>query len=191
MSHARDEVEAAVTRLIKLRDRVSDGDGCWADLAPMFTDDVVYIDPAWGSIMGIEQADVFVGLAPKAQWRPGLSREALIAEMAEVIDQSSPGAEVAFTQPIQMRMNELIGGDTVLIKWRQVIPGADGAAYEQSGYSHLIYAGGGQFRYNEDQLNMTHVIEDLGVSGWRPPEGMSMAMPPAAPNRDFSIPDQP
>ena len=27
MSHARDEVEAAVTRLIKLRDRVSDGDG--------------------------------------------------------------------------------------------------------------------------------------------------------------------
>jgi len=63
-------------------------------------------------VMGIEQADVFVGLAPKAQWRPGLSREALIAEMAEVIDQSSPGAEVAFTQPIQMRMNELIGGDT-------------------------------------------------------------------------------
>jgi hypothetical protein len=35
----------------------------------------------------------------------------------------------------------------------------------------LIYAGDGRFRYNEDQLNMAHVIEDLGASGWRPPAG--------------------
>ncbi|MBK9561504.1 MAG: hypothetical protein IPO44_18705 [Candidatus Microthrix sp.] len=105
---------------------------------------------------------------------------------AEVLGEAMDGLDWRFPTDLY-----LIDGDTVLIKWRQVIPGADGAAYEQSGYSHLIYAGGGQFRYNEDQLNMTHVIEDLGVSGWRPPEGMSMAMPPAAPNRDFSIPDQP
>ena len=71
MSHARDEVEAAVTRLIKLRDRVSDGDGCWADLAPMFTDDVVYIDPAWGRIEGIEavRAEVLGEAMDGLDWR--------------------------------------------------------------------------------------------------------------------------
>ena len=36
---------------------------------------------------------------------------------------------------------------------------------------------------------MAHVIEDLGASGWRPPAGMTMTMPPASPHRDFSIPD--
>ena len=161
MSHARDEVEAAVTRLIKLRDRVSDGDGCWADLAPMFTDDVVYIDPAWGRIEGIE------------------------AVRAEVLGEAMDGLDWRFPTDLY-----LIDGDTVLIKWRQVIPGADGTDYEQSGFSHLIYAGDGKFRYNEDQLNMAHVIEDLGASGWRPPAGMKMAMPPTSPNRDFSIPDR-
>ncbi|HEX2569352.1 MAG TPA: efflux RND transporter permease subunit [Polyangia bacterium] len=61
-------------------------------------------------IMGIEQADVFVSLAPRARWRPGLTREALIAEMAELLAARAPGGEPAFTQPIQMRFNELLGG---------------------------------------------------------------------------------
>ena len=143
MSHARDEVEAAVTRLIGLRDRISDGVGRWADLAPLFTDDVVYVDPAWGRVEGIG------------------------AVKAEVMGEAMEGLDWRFPTDHYM-----IDGDTVLIKWRQVIPGADGTDYEQSGFSHLIYAGDGKFRYNEDQLNMAHVIEDLGASGWRPPAGM-------------------
>lgn len=139
MSHARDEVEAAVTRLIGLRDRISDGVGRWADLAPLFTDDVVYVDPAWGRVEGIG------------------------AVKAEVMGEAMEGLDWRFPTDHYM-----IDGDTVLIKWRQVIPGADGTDYEQSGFSHLIYAGDGKFRYNEDQLNMAHVIEDLGASGWRP-----------------------
>ena len=61
-------------------------------------------------IMGIEQADVFVALRPRQEWRPGLSREGLIDELHGVIDQASPGSDPAFTQPIQMRFNELLGG---------------------------------------------------------------------------------
>jgi cobalt-zinc-cadmium resistance protein CzcA len=61
-------------------------------------------------IMGIEQADVFVALEPRARWRPGLTREALIAEMAQLLATRAPGGEPAFTQPIQMRFNELLGG---------------------------------------------------------------------------------
>lgn len=61
-------------------------------------------------IMGLEQADVFVDLAPRAQWRPGLSREALIEAIATAIERDAPGAAPTFTQPIQMRFNEILGG---------------------------------------------------------------------------------
>ena len=71
MSHARDEVEAAVTRLIGLRDRISDGVGRWADLAPLFTDDVVYVDPAWGRVEGIGavKAEVMGEAMEGLDWR--------------------------------------------------------------------------------------------------------------------------
>ncbi len=60
--------------------------------------------------MGLDQADVFVALQPRARWRPGLSRDTLIAELAAAIEVATPGSEPAFTQPIQMRFNELVGG---------------------------------------------------------------------------------
>ncbi len=60
--------------------------------------------------MGIDQADVFVALEPRARWRPGLSRDQLIAELETRIESATPGSEPAFTQPIQMRFNELLGG---------------------------------------------------------------------------------
>jgi cobalt-zinc-cadmium resistance protein CzcA len=61
-------------------------------------------------IMGLEQADVFVALAPREEWRDGLTREALIEEIDHIVVESSPGGEPAYTQPIQMRFNELLGG---------------------------------------------------------------------------------
>jgi cobalt-zinc-cadmium resistance protein CzcA len=61
-------------------------------------------------VMGIEMADVFISLAPRGQWRPGLSRDALIAEIEARTLAASPGSDPAFTQPIQMRFNELLGG---------------------------------------------------------------------------------
>lgn len=62
-------------------------------------------------IMGLELADVFVELAPRDQWRPGLTRPQLIAEISAAIDARAPGAELAYTQPIQMRFNELLEGE--------------------------------------------------------------------------------
>lgn len=63
-------------------------------------------------IMGLEQADVFVNLKPKSEWRAGLDKAALVAEMERVLREHDPGAEAGFTQPIQMRFNELVGGET-------------------------------------------------------------------------------
>jgi heavy metal efflux system protein len=61
-------------------------------------------------IMGFEQADVFVGLQPHEGWRAGLTRDALLREMQSALTSHAPGAEPSFTQPIQMRFNELLGG---------------------------------------------------------------------------------
>ncbi len=72
-----------------------------------------------------------------------------------------------------------IDGDNVVVKWLQLLPGtrADGSRYQQSGSSTMVYAGDGKFRYQEDLLNMVHVLDDLKASGWRP--GAGFASPPA------------
>ena len=62
-------------------------------------------------VMGLEQADIFVLLKPRAEWRPGMSEDDLRTEIEKRLSEQDPGAELAFTQPIQMRFNELIGGD--------------------------------------------------------------------------------
>ncbi len=55
-------------------------------------------------------ADNFVMLKPKSEWPdPSLSKNALIAQMQEAVQQV-PGNNYEFTQPIQMRFNELISG---------------------------------------------------------------------------------
>lgn len=61
-------------------------------------------------IMGLEQADVFVGLHSRDRWRKGLDRTGLIAQMDAVLAAHDPGSDPAFTQPIQMRFNELLAG---------------------------------------------------------------------------------
>lgn len=55
-------------------------------------------------------ADNFIMLKPKSEWpNPNLTKNALIAQMQEAVQQV-PGNNYEFTQPIQMRFNELISG---------------------------------------------------------------------------------
>lgn len=61
-------------------------------------------------IMGLEQADVFVALKPRESWRKGLSREALIEEIDKLLARRAPGGDPSYTQPIQMRFNEILAG---------------------------------------------------------------------------------
>ena len=61
-------------------------------------------------IMGLEQADVFVLLKPPEKWRPGVDKARIIADIDRAAKAVNPTAEVSFTQPIQMRFNELLGG---------------------------------------------------------------------------------
>jgi cobalt-zinc-cadmium resistance protein CzcA len=61
-------------------------------------------------VSGPESSDVFVILKPRTQWRHGMTPEALAAEMSDTLDRRVPATIHAFSQPIEMRVNELIAG---------------------------------------------------------------------------------
>ena len=61
-------------------------------------------------IMGIEQSDVFVILKPRAEWPVPKTTEQLVTEMDHALRKALPGAAYGFTQPIDMRVQELLGG---------------------------------------------------------------------------------
>ncbi|HEY4683640.1 MAG TPA: efflux RND transporter permease subunit, partial [Candidatus Acidoferrales bacterium] len=61
-------------------------------------------------VMGIELSDIFVILKPRSEWQTASTKEELIAKMNEALQKEVPGAGFGFTQPIEMRFNELIAG---------------------------------------------------------------------------------
>ena len=85
-----------MARYSKVRENIDNGDGTWRDLAQFFTDDAVFIDPAWGRVEGLDEmkatvfGDAMVGLE---DWK----------------------------FPIEFYA---IDGDNVVVKWKQILPGA-------------------------------------------------------------------
>ncbi len=61
-------------------------------------------------VMGVHQTDVWTMLKPQEEWRPGLSRDDLIEEMNKLLSEQVPGVKFGFSQPIEMRVNELVAG---------------------------------------------------------------------------------
>ncbi len=60
--------------------------------------------------MGIELSDVFAILKPKDEWVSAKTKDDLIEKMRAAIMESVHGVGLGFTQPIEMRFNELIAG---------------------------------------------------------------------------------
>src|SRR3954454_5657586 len=61
-------------------------------------------------VMGVHQTDVWTMLKPQDEWRPGLTRDDLIEEMDKLLSENVPGVKFGFSQPIEMRVNELVAG---------------------------------------------------------------------------------
>jgi heavy metal efflux system protein len=61
-------------------------------------------------VMGPHQTDVWTMLKPQDEWRPGLTRDDLINEMDALLSKNVPGVKFGFSQPIEMRVNELVAG---------------------------------------------------------------------------------
>ncbi|MCA9457126.1 MAG: efflux RND transporter permease subunit [Nitrospiraceae bacterium] len=61
-------------------------------------------------VMGVDMSDVFVILKPRNEWTTTTSKEALIEKFKTAVLAAVPGVGLSFTQPIEMRFNELIAG---------------------------------------------------------------------------------
>ncbi|MCB9462142.1 MAG: efflux RND transporter permease subunit [Candidatus Eisenbacteria bacterium] len=59
--------------------------------------------------MGLEVSDVFLTLRPRKAWTRAETQEELVAEMDALLG-GMPGMRYVFTQPIEMRLNEMIAG---------------------------------------------------------------------------------
>ena len=60
--------------------------------------------------MGVELSDIFIMLKPEAQWTQVRSKEALLGAMRKTLMDEVPGQNYLFSQPIELRTNELISG---------------------------------------------------------------------------------
>ncbi len=100
---------------ISVEEAVAYNDRIEQRLLAEFPDEIANIWTRLGSAeiatdpMGIELSDFFLALKPRAQWKKARTQAELVAKMQELFARL-PGMTVAFSQPIEMRMNELIAG---------------------------------------------------------------------------------
>jgi heavy metal efflux system protein len=59
--------------------------------------------------MGVGESDIYVLLAPRSEWTTARSKDGLVAAIRDKLD-TIPGVEFGYTQPIQMRVDELLSG---------------------------------------------------------------------------------
>ncbi|MCX4242578.1 efflux RND transporter permease subunit [Paraliomyxa miuraensis] len=59
--------------------------------------------------MGLEVSDVFITLRPRDQWQTAHTQDELVEAMSATLE-GMPGMRSVFTQPIEMRVNEMIAG---------------------------------------------------------------------------------
>ena len=62
--------------------------------------------------MGLEESDILVELRPKKTWTTASTLEGLIGAISERLEAEAPGADFAYTQPIEMRFSEMLEGIT-------------------------------------------------------------------------------
>jgi len=60
--------------------------------------------------MGTHQTDIFVILKDKKLWRKEITKNILIEEMSKELNEKIIGTSFSFTQPIAMRLDEMISG---------------------------------------------------------------------------------
>ncbi|WP_282180312.1 CusA/CzcA family heavy metal efflux RND transporter [Maribacter stanieri] len=87
--------------------------------------------------MSMEESDVIIKLAPKGEWTSADSKDELADKFKEALA-VIPGMEVEFTQPIEMRFNELITGVRADIAIKIFGPDLDVLAKKGSEIGNLI-----------------------------------------------------
>ena len=60
--------------------------------------------------MGVEVSDVLVMLKPRDEWTTATTQEGLVAAFDAALQKSLPGSTFSYSQPIELRVSELISG---------------------------------------------------------------------------------
>jgi cobalt-zinc-cadmium resistance protein CzcA len=60
--------------------------------------------------MSVDFSDIFITLKPHSEWKTARTREELVEKMSEALDKNVPNATFSFSQPIELRVSELISG---------------------------------------------------------------------------------
>lgn len=60
--------------------------------------------------MSMEESDVIVKLKPRGEWTSAATKDELADKIKTAVEEHIPNIEIEFTQPIEMRFNELISG---------------------------------------------------------------------------------
>ena len=156
------ELEARETyqRFVEVRDAIDEGKHGWDKLADFFTEDAVYIDPAWG----------------RQETREGIRRF--------FVDSMAGLTGYGWSTPERWTM---VDGHRLVSQWDQVMgTKEDGTQWMVPGLSILYYARDGLFCYSHDYLNMTHIGETLKAMRWQPPAEFNM--PPRKPDWSTAMP---
>lgn len=100
---------------ISVEEAVALNDRLERELLARFPDEIAHIWTRLGTAqiatdpMGIELTDFFIALKPRDQWQKARTQAELVEAMRQVFA-VVPGMTTAFSQPIEMRMNEMIAG---------------------------------------------------------------------------------
>ncbi|MEM9254286.1 MAG: nuclear transport factor 2 family protein [Pseudomonadota bacterium] len=160
-SEIEQEALATYDRFVALRDKIDVGDASWDQLADFFTEDAVYIDPAWGRQAGRETIRRFF------------------------VDSMAGLTGYGWSTP---EMWTMVDGHRLISQWDQVLgEKPEGGEWRVPGLSILYYAGNGLFCYSHDYLNMTFIGETMKAMSWKPPEVFNM--PPAKPDWSTALPE--
>lgn len=100
---------------VSLEESVRYGSRIEAYLLEQFPNEIDHIWTRTGTAdvatdpMGLELSDVFITLKPRKLWEKARSQEQLVRVMNGALE-GFPGMRLVFTQPIEMRMNEMTAG---------------------------------------------------------------------------------
>lgn len=100
---------------ISVDEAVAQNDRIEQVLMKEFPDEIEHIWTRLGTAevatdpMGVELADFFLALKPRGEWKKARTQGELTEKMRDVLNQV-PGLKPSFSQPIEMRLNEMIAG---------------------------------------------------------------------------------
>lgn len=137
--------------------------------------------------MGVELSDVIIMLTPVSSWSAADSKQDLIEAIEEALHEEVPGQRFSFSQPIEMRMNELISGvrsdvainiygedlaelkkaGDALVRILGAVPGAADVKAEQSAGLPVLRVQVDRDRIARYGINVSDVLDAVAAMGGR------------------------